>query len=99
MIVNARLIDVYWDNTAINDKKFEVDIEISSLDRPNLLNDVITVLGQMKVNMLSVSAGAIDKVEARISLKISVNNAEVLQQTIDNLHRIQGIYEIKRVIH
>lgn len=96
---NMRLIDVYWDNTAINDKKFEVDIEISSLDRPNLLNDVITVLGQMKVNMLSVSAGAIDKVEARISLKISVDNAEALQQTIDNLHRIQGIYEIKRVIH
>ena len=96
---NVRLIDVYWDYTAINDKKFEVDIEICALDRHNLLNDVITVLGQMKVHMLSVSAGAIDNVEARISIKMSVDNAEILQQVIDNIHKIQGVYEIKRVIH
>ena len=94
----GRLIDVYWDYTNITEKRFEVDIELIGLDRPNLLNDIITVLGQVKVNILNINAGIHD-MDANIQLRLSVENAEVLQLTIDNLNKIQGIYEIKRVIH
>jgi len=94
----GRLIDVYWDYTNIMEKRFEVDIEIIGLDRPNLLTDIITVLGQVKVNILNINAGVQD-MEANINLRLSVENAELLQLTIDNLNKIQGIYEIKRVIH
>lgn len=80
------------------EKRFDVDIEIIGLDRPNLLNDIITVLGQVKVNILNINAGVHD-MEADIKLKLSVENAELLQLTINNLNKIQGIYEIKRVIH
>ena len=94
----GRLIDVYWDYTNITEKRFEVDIELIGLDRPNLLNDIITVLGQVKVNILNINANTTD-LEADIHLTLSIENAEVLQLTIDNLNKIQGIYEIKRVIH
>lgn len=94
----GRIIDVYWDYTNIMEKRFEVDIEIIGLDRPNLLNDIITVLGQVKVNILNINAGVHD-MEADVKLKLSVENAESLQLTINNLNKIQGIYEIKRVIH
>lgn len=94
----GRIIDVYWDYTNIMEKRFDVDIEIIGLDRPNLLNDIITVLGQVKVNILNINAGVHD-MEADIKLKLSVENAELLQLTINNLNKIQGIYEIKRVIH
>ena len=62
------------------------------------MNDIITVLGQVKVNILNINAGIKD-MEAQIKLTLSVENAELLQLTIDNLNKIQGIYEIKRVIH
>lgn len=94
----GRIIDVYWDYTNIMEKKFEVDIEIIGLDRPNLLNDIMTVISQVKVNILNINAG-IDDIDANIKMKLSVENAEVLQITIDNLNKIQGVYEIKRVIH
>ena len=55
-------------------KAFEVDIDIRGLDRPNLLNDIITVLGQVKVNILNINAGVVDT-EAKIQLKLSVDNA------------------------
>lgn len=97
-VEKGRLIDVYWDYTTITEKKFEADIEIIGLDRPNLLTDIITVLGQVKVNILNINAGVHD-IEANINLRLSVENAELLQLTIDNLNKIQGIYEIKRVIH
>ena len=89
---------MYWDYTNIMQKRFEVDIDIRGLDRPNLLNDIITVLGQVKVNILNINAGVVDT-EAQIQLKLSVENAELLQLTIDNLNKIQGIYNITRVIH
>ena len=97
-VEKGRLIDVYWDYTNIMQKRFEVDIDIRGLDRPNLLNDIITVLGQVKVNILNINAGVVDT-EAQIQLKLSVENAELLQLTIDNLNKIQGIYNITRVIH
>ncbi len=97
-VEQGRLIDVYWDYTTITEKRFEVDIDIIGLDRPNLLNDIITVLGQMKVNILNINAN-VQNIDANIHLKLSVENAELLQTTIDNLNKIQGIYEIKRVIH
>lgn len=96
--IKNRLIDVYWDHVAIQTMKFEADLEIHGLDRTNLLNDVITTLGQMKINILNIHADVVD-MQAVIKLKISVDGAERLQQAIDNIDRIQGIYSIKRVIH
>lgn len=93
-----RLIDVYWDHVAIGAMKFDADLEVNGLDRTNLLNDVITMLGQMKINILNIHADVVD-MQAIIKLKISVDSAERLQQAMDNLDRIQGIYSIKRVIH
>lgn len=96
--IRNRLIEVYWDHVAIKTMKFEADLEVQGLDRTNLLNDVITTLGQMKINILNIHADVID-MQAIIKLKISVHDADRLQQAIDNMDRIQGIYEIKRIIH
>ncbi len=97
-VEHGRLIDVYWDYTNILEKRFEADIEIHGLDRPNLLNDIMTVLGQVKVNILNINAGVVDS-EAHIKLRLSVENATTLQVAFDNLNKISGVYEIKRVIH
>ncbi len=96
--IKSRLIDVYWDFASISTMRFQADLEIVGLDRTNLLNDVITSLGQMKINILNIHADVID-MKAIIKLKISVEDAPRLQQAIDNITKIQGIFEVKRVIH
>ncbi|MCD7892184.1 MAG: bifunctional (p)ppGpp synthetase/guanosine-3',5'-bis(diphosphate) 3'-pyrophosphohydrolase [Erysipelotrichaceae bacterium] len=97
-VEQGRLIDVYWDYPNISEKRFEADVEIRGLDRPNLLNDIMTVLGQVKVNILNINAGVVDS-EAQIKLRLSVENATTLQVAFDNLNKIAGVYEIQRVIH
>ncbi len=97
-IDKGRLIDVYWDYTNLENKRYNVDLELNGLDRPNLLNDVVTCLGSCNVNILNINAGIHD-LDAIIKLTLSVDNAETLQQCIDNLNKIQGIATIKRVIH
>lgn len=94
----GRLIDVYWDYTNLENKKYNVNLEIVGLDRPNLLSDVVTCLGQVNVNIMNINAGIKD-LDANIRLTLAVENAEILQITIDNLKKIQGVATIKRVIH
>ena len=97
--IQNRLIDVYWDYTSIAMMKYNADLEINGLDRTNLLNDIITVLGQLKINILNIHADTTDDNRAIIKIKIAVENAEQLNKSIANMDRVQGIYEIKRVIH
>ncbi len=94
-----RLIDVYWDHTLVSKKRFDVDLQMIAYDRTNtLLNDVITTLGQLKVNILNISANTKDA-QTTIDLKISVESADLLEQVIANLKKIHGMYEVNRVIH
>ncbi len=93
-----RLIEVYWDWPSLQSKHYEVDLQIRGYDRPNLLTDVITVLGSMKINILKIHGDATDG-KAKIDLKISVENAGQLDQAKANLLKVQGLYEIDRLIH
>ena len=68
------------------------------MDRPNLLNDVVTILGTSNVSILNINA-SVNDLDADIKVSVSVENAEILQVTIDNLNKIQGISNVKRVIH
>ena len=93
-----RLIEVYWDWPSLQSKHYEVDLQIRGYGRPNLLTDVITVLGSMKINILKIHGDATDG-KAKIDLKISVENAGQLDQAKANLLKVQGLYEIDRLIH
>ena len=94
----SRLVDVYWDYASIESKRYNVDLEIIGLDRPNLLSDIVTVLGTCNVNIMNINAGIAD-LDADMNITISVDSAEKLQNTIDNLNKIHGVAEVKRVIH
>lgn len=97
--IKNRLIDVYWDFASVSARKYDADLQIDALDRTNLLNDIITSLGQMKINILNIHADTTDDNKAIIKLRIAVEDADHLSRAMANLDRIQGIYEIKRVIH
>lgn len=93
-----RLIEVYWDYPSVESKRYEVDLEITGSDRPNLLTDIITTLGALKINILSVHGDVLDT-SAKINLKIAVDGSEQLETAKANMMKIIGVYEIERVIH
>ena len=95
---NWRQLSNSRDYPNIEQKRFNVDLEVVGLDRPNLLSDIVTCLSQVKVNILKINANIMD-LDAHIRLTLSVENAEILQNTIDNMNKVQGVAEIRRVIH
>ena len=96
--IQKRLIDVYWDYPSIKASRFVVDLEVIANDRTNLLADIITVLGQQKINILNFN-GEVKDQTAKIKLKISVESSEELNVAKVNLMKVQGVYNIERIIH
>ncbi len=93
-----RLIEVYWDYPSIESKHFDVELQIKGADRTNLLTDIITVLGSMKINILNIHGDTLDG-KAKIDLKIAVDSANQFAQAKQNLLKVHGVYEIERIIH
>lgn len=96
----ARLIDVEWDDNYSSTTKYRADLSIIASDRNLLLSDIITMLGQCKVNILSVNGQvAEDKISALVKLTINVENLEHLNITIANLKKVESVVDVQRVIH
>ena len=96
----ARLIEVEWDDNYSSTTKYRADLSITATDRNLLLSDIITMLGQCKVNIQSVNGQvAEDKISALFKLTININNLEHLNVTIANLKKVESVIDVQRVIH
>ncbi|HET6809523.1 MAG TPA: bifunctional (p)ppGpp synthetase/guanosine-3',5'-bis(diphosphate) 3'-pyrophosphohydrolase [Acidimicrobiales bacterium] len=91
-----RVIEVEWD--ADRAGVFVVGIELVALDRSRLLADVTRVLAEQHVNILSSSSqtGA-DRV-SRMRFEFELADAAHLDSLVGALKRIDGVYEVYRVL-
>ncbi|HEX5265658.1 MAG TPA: bifunctional (p)ppGpp synthetase/guanosine-3',5'-bis(diphosphate) 3'-pyrophosphohydrolase [Acidimicrobiales bacterium] len=91
-----RVIEVEWD--ADRAGVFVVGLELVALDRSRLLADVTRVLAEQHVNILSSSSqtGA-DRV-SRMRFEFELADAAHLDSLVGALKRIDGVYEVYRVL-
>lgn len=93
-----RFINVFWDMD-YNNKRFESILTIISFDRKNIIADIINTLSSIQnVNVLAINSGRNKTGDLQTKLKISVNNLDVLNNTIANLQKISDIYVIERTL-
>ncbi|MBS6441534.1 MAG: bifunctional (p)ppGpp synthetase/guanosine-3',5'-bis(diphosphate) 3'-pyrophosphohydrolase [Coprobacillus sp.] len=96
---HQRLIDVYW-NEQLTIGTYPVDIAIESSDRPNLLVDFMAVFAQLKVSISSISAKVHPStMQCTVQATIYVSDAKRLTDIFNVLLNIQGVYDVRRVIH
>ena len=90
-----RVIEVEWGERSSS--QYPVDIEIQAWDRSGLLRDVTAVLGQDKVNVLSVNTLTnTDDGIARISITAEVDGLETLGRLFSRIQQLPNIIEVKR---
>ena len=92
---DERMIDVSW-NIA-DQGSYHVHLEVSAMDRSGLLNDVMTVLSEMKISADWVSARGTKNRMATIDLVLEVNGLEQLEYIMGKIRRVKDIYDIWRV--
>ncbi|MBS3909034.1 MAG: bifunctional (p)ppGpp synthetase/guanosine-3',5'-bis(diphosphate) 3'-pyrophosphohydrolase [Actinobacteria bacterium] len=90
-----RLIEVSWDER--RPSAFQVEVEIEALDRPKLLRDVSTVLGDAGVNILSAAVTTNREHIAVLRFVFEIGDISHLQTIIGNVRKVPAVYEVYRV--
>lgn len=92
-----RLIDVEWVGNKSQDKRYQVDLEITGYDRNGLVNEILNLVSSLKVPITRVNGLADEIKQARVSLSIMVPNKHELHRVVDRIRQLQDIYSVERV--
>ncbi|HEY3373794.1 MAG TPA: bifunctional (p)ppGpp synthetase/guanosine-3',5'-bis(diphosphate) 3'-pyrophosphohydrolase [Candidatus Aquicultor sp.] len=90
-----RIIETSWDTK--QPAAFQVEIEVEALDRPKLLRDVTTVLGDASVNILTASVATSRDHVALLKFVFEIGNLTHLNTIIGNIKRVPAVYDVYRV--
>ena len=77
---------------------FSAELSIACTNRNGILADVIGVVSEQKLNLLATNARALKDKTALIDITIEVSSKEQIDLIIRKLHRVPGVYEIKRKV-
>jgi len=95
---NARFIDVYWDENVKN-KKYETGLAILAFDRPNIVANIIDVFNSnSQVAIKSITSSKTKSGELLTKVKLTVDNADTINNLIKNLTKISDVYTVDRII-
>ncbi|HZD59556.1 MAG TPA: bifunctional (p)ppGpp synthetase/guanosine-3',5'-bis(diphosphate) 3'-pyrophosphohydrolase, partial [Anaerolineae bacterium] len=90
-----RIVDVNWD--ARQPAAFQVEIEVEALDRPKLLRDISTVLGDAGVNILSAAVTTTREHVAVLRFIFEIGNIAHLHTMIGHVKKVPAVYDVYRV--
>lgn len=90
-----RLIDVYWDEQLRSN--YPVRIELTGSDRTGLLQDVVQLLADSKLNITSLQARTERDRTAVVTFTIVVRDRQHLEAILQRIARIRDVFTVHRV--
>ncbi|AEF95104.1 (p)ppGpp synthetase I, SpoT/RelA [Desulfotomaculum nigrificans CO-1-SRB] len=90
-----RVVEVAWDKDF--QSPFQVKLEVTGMDRPGFLNDVLNVLMDLKINASWVNARTRKDQIATVGLAMQVRNTEQLEYLINKINKVKDVYGVRRV--
>jgi GTP diphosphokinase / guanosine-3',5'-bis(diphosphate) 3'-diphosphatase len=91
-----RPIEVSWDTQ--QPTSFQVEICVEAMDRPRLLRDITTIMGEYHVNILSATMN-INRESVAVSRFIfELGNIAHLEDILRNIRKVDAVYNAYRVI-
>ena len=92
-----RLMEVKWEG--FEDTSYPVEIQASAYDRSGILSEIINLIGDMKTNIDAVNARATKNGIAVVDLILEINDKQHLENVMQKIKKISGIYDVKRVMN
>lgn len=91
-----RRIEVSWDTR--QPTSFQVEIRVEALDRPRLLRDITTVLGEYHVNILTATMNINRENVAVSRFVFELANISHLEDILRNIRKVDSVFSAYRVI-
>ncbi|MDI3328788.1 MAG: bifunctional (p)ppGpp synthetase/guanosine-3',5'-bis(diphosphate) 3'-pyrophosphohydrolase [Alicyclobacillaceae bacterium] len=92
----ARMIEVEWESSP--EISYNVEIEVTGLDRCGLINDVMSAVAETKTDITAVNGRADRRKIATIHLSLNIRNIDHLHTVVERIKRVKDIYTVRRVI-
>lgn len=93
-LMQTRLIDVYFAE-GLN-RKYPVLLSIIARNTPNIINDVVTTINILGVNIAEINTMHTAKLEVIFKLKVILANKDQLNTVLLNLKQIPDVYKVGR---
>lgn len=90
-----RLIEVAWEENY--HAAHPVEIQVTALDRSGLLADVVSIVAEARINMLSTSSRAQKNKLATIDLVLEIKDAQQLQYVLQKMRKVRDVMHVERV--
>ncbi|MDI6872791.1 RelA/SpoT family protein [Candidatus Solincola sp.] len=91
-----RRIEVSWDTR--QPTSFQVEIRVEAMDRPRLLRDITTVLGEFHVNILTATMNINRENVAVSRFVFELANISHLEDILRNIRKVDSVFSAYRVI-
>lgn len=91
-----RMIEVSW--VPGSDQYYNVDIEVTGLDRHGLLNEVLQAVNETKTNITQVTGRADKNRMATIQMSLSIKHLDHLQRVVDKVKQVKDVYAVRRTL-
>lgn len=90
-----RLIEVAWEESY--QAAHPVEVQLTALDRSGLLADVVSIVAEARINMLSTVSRAHKNKLATIDLVLEVKDAQQLQWVLQKMRKVRDVMSVERV--
>ncbi|MCQ2455302.1 MAG: bifunctional (p)ppGpp synthetase/guanosine-3',5'-bis(diphosphate) 3'-pyrophosphohydrolase [Clostridia bacterium] len=90
-----RWISAHWNTKKTN--KFTSTLQIDSIDRDNLIVDIMNVISNMRISLNSINAKQAKGGNCKIIITISCESVEHLKSIINHLEKISGVFSVERI--
>lgn len=91
-----RMIEVGWDLTVGN--LYKVIVEVTGVDRSELLSDILMVTSESKIKVSSVNAKVIKNNMGSITLTLEISNLNQLEHIMTKMRRVKDVYSVHRAM-
>ncbi len=93
---HSRLIEVEWGGG--NSAVYPVEVTISAYQRNSLMQDISTILANLKVNLLNINSNT-NKAEQMVftRLTMEIHSVDELVLIIDKLSQLPNVQDVKRI--
>jgi len=91
-----RMIEVFWDSK--QPAVYQVEIEVSAVDRTKLLRDISTIISDSGVNILSANVATTKEHVAIFRFIFEVGSLTHLRNILENVKKVDAVFDARRVL-
>ncbi|MBS4029997.1 MAG: bifunctional (p)ppGpp synthetase/guanosine-3',5'-bis(diphosphate) 3'-pyrophosphohydrolase [Clostridiales bacterium] len=89
------LLEAHWED--FGDGSYPVEVEISAMDRPQILMDVVNAVSECKVNITALNGRSTKDRLSLIQMTVMVHNRNHLESVINRVNKVKDVFNVHRI--